>query len=326
VPEFSQRRCFADNVELYKKQRLGGAVFMKLQDWSHNMDQTDWEVLKTLYEEENITNAAKRLYLSQPALTNRLQRIEREFGTQIVTRGRKGIQFTYQGKYLAQLAEEMIVKLDMIKQNIQNMSDEMVGVLRIGSLNFFADNYLPSILSKYTKKYPNVKVEVFSNKSELIYRKIYNKMLNVAFIRGSYVWTECEKTLWEEDISVFNSHPFELSDLAQMSRVEYDMDVTIRNMIDTWWIENFHTVPVVTIKVDRADTCKSMVLNDLGYAIMPEKCFSESEKEALYSYPLVYADGRPLIRKTRMIYHEDNLSLKIVRAFIEMVSEMFDSK
>ena len=54
--------------------------------------QKDWLIIKTLYEEKNITKTAEKLYITQPALTYRLQAIEQEFGVKIVNRGKKGVE------------------------------------------------------------------------------------------------------------------------------------------------------------------------------------------------------------------------------------------
>ncbi|RBN36768.1 LysR family transcriptional regulator, partial [Priestia megaterium] len=55
------------------------------------MDDRDWLILQVLYREKNITKAAKELFISQPALTHRLQQMEKEFHVQIVNRGRRGV-------------------------------------------------------------------------------------------------------------------------------------------------------------------------------------------------------------------------------------------
>ena len=46
----------------------------------NNMDMFDWKIIKTLYELKNITNTAKVLYISQPALTGRIKKIENQTG------------------------------------------------------------------------------------------------------------------------------------------------------------------------------------------------------------------------------------------------------
>src|SRR4051812_18429961 len=93
------------------------------------LDERDWMVLQALYREKNITKAAQHLYISQPALTNRLQQLEKDFGVKIVNRGRRGVQFTPQGEYLAKSAHEMLLAMQKIRENVLNMEDNVAGTL-----------------------------------------------------------------------------------------------------------------------------------------------------------------------------------------------------
>src|SRR5881394_2029418 len=120
------------------------------------MNEKDWIILQTIFEEHNISKAAEKLYISQPALTYRLQQLEREFGTMIVARGKRGVEFTSQGEYIAQYARDMILQLRNTKEFVQNMDKEIKGILRIGVSSIFARYELPTILNEFVKQYPNV--------------------------------------------------------------------------------------------------------------------------------------------------------------------------
>ena len=56
--------------------------------------QSDWELLEYLYKTKSITKTAAALYMTQPAVTKRLQYIEEEFGVVIAQRGTGGLTFT----------------------------------------------------------------------------------------------------------------------------------------------------------------------------------------------------------------------------------------
>ena len=58
------------------------------------MEERDWQIIKTLYEQKNITKTARVLYMSQPTLTARIKQIEESLGTKLLYRGNKGITFT----------------------------------------------------------------------------------------------------------------------------------------------------------------------------------------------------------------------------------------
>ncbi|MCM2534119.1 LysR family transcriptional regulator [Neobacillus pocheonensis] len=58
------------------------------------MDYRDWEVLKVLYNQKNLTKAARFLFITQPAFPNRLKHMQEELGAKIVTRESRGVHFT----------------------------------------------------------------------------------------------------------------------------------------------------------------------------------------------------------------------------------------
>ena len=70
------------------------------------MNDLDWKILLELYKTKNITKAANRLYMTQPALTKRLKQIEAQFQVKIVMRTTKGVEFTEEGEYLSQKAQD----------------------------------------------------------------------------------------------------------------------------------------------------------------------------------------------------------------------------
>lgn len=59
---------------------------------------SDYLIIKTLAEEQNMRKAAERLFLSQPALSLRLQTIEKEWQTKLFLRSQKGLTATPGGR------------------------------------------------------------------------------------------------------------------------------------------------------------------------------------------------------------------------------------
>src|SRR5690625_7079457 len=64
------------------------------------MDIQDWLILQKLSQYKNITKTAEKLFMSQPALTARIKKIENYFQVPLIIRHRRGIQFTSEGEYL----------------------------------------------------------------------------------------------------------------------------------------------------------------------------------------------------------------------------------
>ena len=83
-------------------------------------DDKDFLLIKTLYEEQNITHTAKKLFISQPAISDRLKRLEAEFGCQLFIRQPRGILFTSQGEMLVQYVNEADERYQKSAAPLQN--------------------------------------------------------------------------------------------------------------------------------------------------------------------------------------------------------------
>lgn len=74
------------------------------------MTTTEAEIIKILAEERNMRKAAERLFITQPALSQRLQSIEKYWGTQLFIRSQKGLMPTPAGELVIQYAIETLQK------------------------------------------------------------------------------------------------------------------------------------------------------------------------------------------------------------------------
>ena len=283
------------------------------------MDKRDWHILQMLYIEKNITKVAGNLFISQPALTKRIQQIENEYEVKIIHRGKKGIQFTPQGEYLVNYAAEMLERELEVKDHLKNMDTEISGTLRLG-VSGFITRQIPPVLKQFKSRYPKVKFSLTTIWSNQIYNQVYNHEIHIGFVRGDYTWNGGKKLLLTENLVLVANDKIEVSELPLLPRIDYNCDVKLKDLIDNWWAENFTVPPMVGIKVDKTDTCREMVANDLGYAIMPSLVVKNQGE--LYETTLKDKEGKPIIRETWMLYNEDDYELNLVRTFIEFMDEI----
>ena len=278
------------------------------------MDDKDWRILKTIAEEKNITKAAARLYISQPALTYRLKNIEEEFGTQVVTRVPSGVVFTPQGDYLLAYASEMLQKFEEVKEQIKNMENKIQGVLRMGSSGVFAHFMLPGILKGFLDLYPDVEISLKTALSYQIVRMLEKQEITVAIVRGDHGWEGGRFLLSKEPVCLVSRERLELDELLDKPYIRYSTDTSLKKIIDDWWRKNYNAPPRTTMEVNTMDTAREMVLNGLGWSILPT--IGLPRNDTLFSKELFWPDGSPLIRNTWVLCSHGALELKTVTAFL----------
>lgn len=285
------------------------------------MEDRDWRIIQQLYIDKNITRAAQTLYMSQPALTARLQHIEREFNVRIVHRSTRGIQFTPQGEYLVKKATQMIDNMRHIKDQVQELFNEHIGTLEIGASNYLTMYILPTLLEKFKQKYPAVKYRVVTNWSKNIFTLLYNQKIQVGFTSIDYGGCDNKDLLFEEKIYMAYREKFNLKDLPKLSRIEYDSDYMLKNQLDKWWRNNFKEPPQISMHVSNLENCKRMVVHGLGYAPLPAYIIRDYG-HILHKIIIKDHTGNPITRKTWLIYNELSSDMPLVKLFVKFVRDM----
>jgi DNA-binding transcriptional LysR family regulator len=283
------------------------------------MDEKDWHILINLHELRNITKTAQRLYITQPALTYRIKQLEKEFKTNLISRGKRGIEFTVKGEYLVQYAKDMRDQLRDAKENISNLDKNVQGTLRLGVSGLFARYELPVLLKEFLKLYPDVEISLKTGWSSKIHQMLQKEEAHLGIVRGPYNWKENKVLFQEEKICIASNKKIEVEDLPFLPRINYMTDQSLRNTIENWWQETFKVPPKISMEVDRIETCKELVLNGLGYAILPEICIKNNDP--LYTAPIILNDNSFLLRQTWIFYRNVTLELAQVKAFIEFLCD-----
>ena len=280
------------------------------------MDHKDCVILETLFIEKNIKKTADRLFLTQPAVSYRLQRLEEEFGIPIIVRGNKGVQFTPRGELLvsraAKIAEEMRKTIEMIEEY-----EEEGGTIRLGATNNFSTYNLPKLLKEFRGKYPNVKIKLKTGLGLEVVQYLNNDEIHFGIESGGYRW-EGEKILLREDpLVLISKEPIKISELPSYPMVTYKSNNEVQKLINQWWQSHFSVQPNISIETDFVEICKRMVLEGLGYAIVPNDCLDGEQK--MWMKELVDKQGKPLYMKTWLNYRESSRNLKLVDQFIDFI-------
>jgi DNA-binding transcriptional LysR family regulator len=286
------------------------------------VNDKDWEIIKILHEERSITRAANRMYLSQPALTYRLDQIEKEMDTQLFMRSTKGVNFTSAGERLVTYAEKMLREYFDMKRFVKSHEGQISGMLRLGSSAVFAHNQLPSLLKEFFQKYPAVETNLYAGLSNDILEQLQKERIAVAIIRGDHPWKEADILLQEEPLCLISANPVSIEKLPSIPGISYRTDPTMQYQIDRWWQENFSVPPKILMLADSVYTCRQLVLAGLGWAILPSLRLPE-QRDQLFVKELTNKQNEPYKRQTRLIFRHIAQEIDAVNIFIQFICAKF---
>jgi DNA-binding transcriptional LysR family regulator len=111
-------------------------------------------------EEGNLTNAAARLFVSQPALTKQIKQLENQLGVQLFTRSKAGMTLTEPGETLAERAPALLNGWDQAVLETKSTANWEARVLRVGFLASAANEATQDIIAAFTQRRPGWRVDM----------------------------------------------------------------------------------------------------------------------------------------------------------------------
>jgi DNA-binding transcriptional LysR family regulator len=283
------------------------------------MDEKDLHMLEILSEEKNITQTAKRLFFSQPALSSKIKQLEKEFGCNIIVRGPKGISFTVQGEMIIRYAHHALADLADLRQEINDTSKELRGTLNIGCSFLISKYILPSMLKTFLKVYPHVNIQLRTAMSQDVFTLVQRHQIHVGILRGEYHWPEnCRCLLQEDPICIVSAQPLNLADLPQLPQIHRPLDRPLQTSINQWWQSQYKMPPYIHMEVETQDSCLQMVSEGLGYTILSE--LVSKDYPQLWRHRLEQPDHTLLTRRTFAYIQEDAHTNRLVETFFKFLA------
>ena len=134
-----------------------------------------------VYKEQSFSKAAKNLYISQPALSAIIRRLEDEIHQPLFDRSTNPIQLTSAGAYYIQNIEQIMT----IERNLQTYFDDLSnlrrGSLRIGGATFFCTYIIPPLISRFSEQYPGINIELIEASTNEVLNMLQQGLIDLAF-------------------------------------------------------------------------------------------------------------------------------------------------
>ncbi|MDE0582712.1 MULTISPECIES: LysR family transcriptional regulator [Planococcus] len=279
-------------------------------------------IIKVLAEEGNMRKAAERLFLSQPALSQRLQSIEKEWGQQLFVRSQKGLTPTPAGELVIQYAKEAVIRREEIFEQLHTLSEKVHGTLKIACASIIGQNWLPKVLKDFITLYPEAKVQLITGWSSEIVRALYDGEAHIGIVRGQTDWKGPKIHLFKDTLYLVDKEISSLEEVMKTERpfIQFKSDSTYYEEIQQWWQKHFASNPKRQITVDQIETCKQMAVNGIGYAILPSITLTGAED--VHTMPLTNSEQElELTRDTWLIGYESSFQLRQVEAFVDIVKK-----
>lgn len=145
----------------------------------------EFDLLKAfcqLAKSGNYRMASEQLYITQSALTKKIQRLESNIGASLFSRGRNGAELTHAGKTLLPEAQRLVHSMQAFEQLSGSVVNGTQGHLNIG---FGVSNYheAPKLIAAYKQQYPDVHITLNDTPSKQQTDELLSHELDISFNR-----------------------------------------------------------------------------------------------------------------------------------------------
>src|SRR5688500_7403896 len=124
------------------------------------MELRQLRYLLAVVEEANFTRASEKVFVSQSALSQQIQALEQEIGTVLLDRSKRGVRLTAAGEILRHHAQRIFLELEQAQTAIQELEGLQRGELRIGVVQTVNAYLLPSLVTAFLGRYPDIKLSI----------------------------------------------------------------------------------------------------------------------------------------------------------------------
>ena len=304
----------------------GGAVMI--------IDKMDY--IFAIAKEQNLTRAAKRLFVAQSTLTMYLNRVEAELGVKLFDRSKTPILPTPAGA----LCIEELKKIRQIETRLSAKLQQMAHpeeTLNVGIGLMHSAAWMPQLLPLFHEIYPDVRINLIEQGDELLLQSLRADDADVV-IGGMPVGTQdvFEKLALEQLLLIVprkfhlappwvyagNSYknPYEITP-QQLQGLPLIMPSSANDLggITNQALEHFDIQPKSVITVSSMQTAAMLVSQDMGY-LFTSPVFLSMQAEQLGS-KIVYCtmQGIPDTRRIVAVYNPDTRKKEMIRQFLKLL-------
>ena len=231
----------------------------------------------------NLSDAAESLHTSQPGISKQIRQLEDELGVDILVRnGKRVVDVTEPGRVILGIAERILQDAENLKQVAREFTSEGAGALTIATTHTQARYALPSIIARFSQRYPKVRLSLRQGSPQYIAELVRSGEADIAIATEAvefydglvllpcFQWNRCVITPLKHPL--LRDKQLTLEAIARFPVVTYDFAFTGDSPIKRAF-DSKRLAPKVVLTAIDADVIKAYVEMGLGVGILAKMAF-----------------------------------------------------
>lgn len=287
----------------------------------------------------SFTKAAEKLFISQPALSNYIGKLEESLGVKLFDRSSTPLRLTYAGEQYLKRSRVILSQMDDMEREFRDITHHMRGKLKLGFPSEQIIYMLPLILAPFKKRYPGIDVKVISGSGSSLRENLRAGEVDFVFLP---TWSKdkdiCQVKISQEELVVVAAKGYlkeehvkdrekRIVDWRQLSKlpiITLYKGHALRSSVNVLY-HNIGRKPDIFLESHSNMLSYRLAAQGLGFAIVPDitlelmKGSMEAEVYHLSEYPVTW-DVQALYREGTYIGEVEQSFLDIAKEAMHMNS------
>ncbi|MFP8968311.1 LysR family transcriptional regulator [Pokkaliibacter sp. CJK22405] len=273
-------------------------------------------------ESRSFSQAAERLFLTQPAISKRIAGLEEQLGKRLFDRVGRQIQLTEAGKLLLARSYLLFDMMEDTRRALDNLDGEIAGTLTFATSHHIGLHRLPPVLETFAHQYPNVRLDIRFGESEKAYEGVLKGEFELAIItlapdpdprlESISIWDDELRFVCSQHHPLAQAEALTLQQLAEYEAILPDQRTFTRQRLEELLKEHELRLKL-GMTTNNLDTIRMLVQIGQGWSLLPSKL-----SEGLCLLPLL---DKPIDRPLGYIRHRERTLSNAAEAFMQTLRD-----
>ena len=268
------------------------------------MNSRQLEYILMVAREGSVTLASKRLFISQPALSQSIKQIESELGAPLFDRSTEPISLTFAGRRYVEAAQRILDIERNLRLEISGSEDAVHARMRLGISNQRGMQILPLVVPEYNRQYPYIRLDLVEHGSDTLERLTAEGECDISLVTTSKRSTRLQYVLIENEEVVLmaakttrlaqtvpEGTPIDISTVTGEKFVSMTEGHSIRIIQDRLF-ERYHISPRIIMESNNMEAAKHVAALSDAVMLIPRVYvdFSPALAQQVQCYPILSND------------------------------------
>ncbi len=291
------------------------------------LQQLDYVI--ALDNHKNFVKASQQCFVTQPTITQQLQKLEDEIGFQIFDRSQSPLKATEMGELIIAKARSIMTEVEQLKEMVNNERDSIKGTFRLGIIPTIAPYIVPKFMGSFAQNYPGTLLHIETMQSDGIIKAIHKNQIDVGILATPLKEDKLrEIPMYNEPFVYYGDHEDNQKTVAQAD---------VENKEGLWLMSSGHCFGKQTLNICNSspsrnhmnfksgsiETLMKMVDNYGGFTLIPEMATENASKDKIMKF-----EHPTPIREVSLVVHKGFVKEGLIQALrkeiLSVVPESFE--